>query len=99
MLFPTPTAALSRSERDTSIVTTLYSVRARAEPGIMPRVLDLFAKRGLVPQRWSSTAFRWGLAIEIEMADLDCELAEYIGRTIGGIVGVETVLRRDISAE
>ena len=29
--------------------TACFSVHARAEPGVMPRVLELFAKRGLVP--------------------------------------------------
>ena len=36
--------------------TACFSVQARAEPGVMPRVLELFAKRGLVPQRWHSAA-------------------------------------------
>ncbi len=31
-----------------------FSVHARAEPGIMPRVMELFAKRGLVPSSWHS---------------------------------------------
>jgi len=28
-------------------VTACFSVHAHAEPGVMPRVLELFAKRGL----------------------------------------------------
>jgi hypothetical protein len=34
--------------------TAYFSVHARAEPGVMPRVLELFAKRGLVPSVWHS---------------------------------------------
>ena len=30
-----------------------FSVQARPEPGVMPRILELFAKRGLVPQRFA----------------------------------------------
>jgi len=41
------------SGRETSR-TACFSVHARAEPGIMPRVLELFAKRGLVPSSWHS---------------------------------------------
>src|SRR5436309_6664462 len=29
--------------------TVRFSLKARSEPGVMPRVLELFAKRGLVP--------------------------------------------------
>ena len=35
--------------------TACFSVHARAEPGVMPRVLELFAKRGLVPSFWQSS--------------------------------------------
>ena len=31
-----------------------FSIHAEADPGVMPRVLELFAKRGLVPRRWVS---------------------------------------------
>ena len=31
--------------------TTCFFVQADADPGTLPRVLELFAKRGLVPQR------------------------------------------------
>jgi hypothetical protein len=99
MLFPTPTAAPPRSERDGPTVITRYSVRACVEPGIMPRVLELFAKRGLVPQQWRSTVSHAGLAIEVEIAGLDDELAEYIARTMRQIIGVETVLSGEVGSE
>ncbi|HEX2151898.1 MAG TPA: hypothetical protein VHG31_07875 [Stellaceae bacterium] len=57
----------------------------------MPRVLELFAKRGLVPQRWNSTASDAGLSIEVQMAGLDREVADYIARCMRQIHGVETV--------
>jgi hypothetical protein len=34
--------------------TVCFSIQAAAEPGVMPRVLELFAKRNLVPERWVS---------------------------------------------
>ena len=39
----------------------------------MPRVLELFAKRGLVPDRWHSAVVRPGmtLTIDIEIAGLE----------------------------
>ncbi len=69
-----------------------FSVQARAEPGIMPRVVELFAKRGLVPQKWHSTAFGSALIIDVQIGGLGRDLADYIARSMRQIVGVETVL-------
>jgi acetolactate synthase small subunit len=74
-------------------VTTFFSVQARAEPGVMPRVLELFAKRGLVPDLWHS-AVAWPgtrLTIDIEVAGLG-DTAEYVANCLRQISGVELVL-------
>ncbi len=74
--------------------TAYFSVHAMAEPGVMPRVLELFAKRGLVPSGWRSAlsgADRAGLAIEIEMRGLGRDTADYIAACLKQIVSVETV--------
>jgi hypothetical protein len=76
-------------------VTAYFSVFARAEPGVMPRVLELFAKRGLVPTVWRSAVAggdRVRLTIDIEMGGLGREVARYIGACLRQIVDVETVL-------
>ena len=54
-----------RAECGAALVTFCFSVQAAAEPGIMPRVLELFAKRGLVPQKWHSTVSGTALAIDV----------------------------------
>jgi hypothetical protein len=58
----------------------------------MPRVVELFAKRGLVPQKWQSAVSESGLAIEVQMGGLERDVADYIARCMRQIVGVETVL-------
>ena len=74
--------------------TVSFSVQARAEPGVMPRVLELFAKRGLVPLRWNSAAAAPGLslAIDIEVGGLDRDAADYVARCMRQIAGVDLVL-------
>jgi acetolactate synthase regulatory subunit len=74
-------------------VTTFFSVQARAEPGVMPRVLQLFAKRGLVPNLWHSAVVRPGtrLTIDIEVAGLG-DTADYVASCLRQIAGVELVL-------
>lgn len=70
----------------------VYAVRARAEPGLMPRVLELFAKRGLVPLLWHGALAGRVLTIDIRIAGIDRDTAEYIGRCMGQIAGIDTVL-------
>lgn len=59
----------------------------------MPRVLEIFAKRGLVPELWHSAVARPGsrLTIDIEIAGLG-DAADYVASCLRQIVGVEVVL-------
>jgi hypothetical protein len=71
--------------------TTFFSLQARAEPGVMPRVLELFAKRGLVPELWHSAVARKRLTIDIEVAGLG-DTADYVANCLRQITGVDVVL-------
>ncbi|MGD1877879.1 MAG: hypothetical protein ACFB13_10290 [Kiloniellaceae bacterium] len=80
-----------------AVVETVYcfSILAEAEPGVMPRVLQLFAKRGLVPTRWHSdvTGKDGGdLSIDVQVNGLDVETGDYIARCLRQVFQVETVL-------
>ena len=85
-------AAASVADADDFPHTVCYSILARAEPGVMPRVVELFAKRGLVPQKWHSTAAGSALTIDLQIGGLGDDLADYIARCMRQIMGVETVL-------
>lgn len=85
--------------------TQCFAVTAAAEPGAMPRVLEVFAKRGLVPSRWHSTlAGRAGdeLMIDIQIAGVDAALAARLAEGLRQVVVVRAVLvsekRRLLSA-
>ena len=67
-------------------------MQAHADPGVMPRVVELFAKRGLVPHKWQSTAMGSLLTIDVQIGGLDPDLADYIARCMRQITGVEAVL-------
>ena len=76
-------------------VTACFSVHAHAEPGVMPRVLELFAKRGLVPSLWHSA--RCGtedaeLTIDIQMCGIGRDLSDYLAACLRQIADVEVVL-------
>ena len=63
-----------------------FSVTAQPSPGVMPRVLELFAKRGFVPTQWQSTVNGAELAIDIRMQGMEQSLrtisAAACGRSI-----------------
>ena len=87
-----PLGAAAHAEGEARPLTVCFSVQARAEPGVMPRVVELFAKRGLVPQKWHSTAAGPALTIEVQMGGLGPDLPGYIARSMRQIIGVEAVL-------
>lgn len=76
-------------------VIACFSVHAHAEPGVMPRVLELFAKRGLVPSLWRSAISGTNqaeLTIEIQMRGLSRDAMDYIAACLRQIASVEVVL-------
>lgn len=75
-----------------------FSVQAFADPGAMPRVLEVFAKESLTPTRWASDVEADRLTIDIQMAGLTEERAAYFARIIGGMPMVERVLTSAKSA-
>lgn len=80
---PSAVLALKRSNS-----TVRYCFEADAEPGVLPRALELLAKRGLVPARVFAQADADQLNVEIEVEGLAPEVAEHVGRCLGEIVGV-----------
>ena len=81
---PQPSATPSRD-------VAYFAVTANADPGAMPRILELFAKRGLVLDYCRMDRFGDRLSVELEIAGLNAEQAAYIGRCIGEIYLVDAV--------
>jgi acetolactate synthase small subunit len=90
-------ASVSANADDDFSAPAYFTVQARAEPGVMPRVMELFAKRGLVPGFWHSMVSGGAvsgaaLSIEIRIAGVERDTVDYIARCLRQIVGVDTVL-------
>ena len=81
---PQPSATPSRD-------VAYFAVTANADPGAMLRILELFAKRGLVLDYCRMDRFGDKLSDELEIAGLDPEQAAYIGWCIGEIYLVNAV--------
>jgi len=90
-----PAAARSARPDTEATAAACFSIHAWAEPGVMPRVLELFAKRGLVPSRWHSAIGGPGggeLTIDIHVQGLDGAPADYVAACLRQVLGVEAVL-------
>lgn len=74
--------------------TYCFALTADAEPGLMPRVMQHFAKRNLVPSQWHSalTGPKGDeLAIDIQLEGVDAAEAERLASLFRQIVGVSWV--------
>jgi hypothetical protein len=69
-----------------------FAVVARAEAGVMPRVLELFTKRNLVPSSWTSRVHGDELTIDVQMTGMDRDLAEYVAACLRQLAYVDVVL-------
>jgi len=61
----------------------------------MPRVLELFAKRGLVPARFHAEMTGRdvdGLEIDVQVTALDDAVADHVAASLRGLFDVERVL-------
>ncbi len=72
-----------------------FSIQAEAEPSVMSRVLELFAKRNLVPARWVSDVVGPGereLSIDLQVCGLSGDTALYVARCLRQLHYVDSVL-------
>ncbi len=75
--------------------TWCFSVFAAPHPGVMPRVLELCAKRGLVPSRFHGDVVGEGadgLVIDVHVAAADGGMAEQVAASLRSLVDVARVL-------
>jgi hypothetical protein len=68
-----------------------FVVLGAAEPGLLPRLIEPFAKRGLVPRRLEAEAEGGSLRVSLA-AELDAATAALIAASLRATVGVAAVL-------
>ncbi len=71
-----------------------FAVRAAHDPGVLPRLLEPFAKRGLVPhavkmRQWGDES---GLLIEIQVGNLTQDAIASIAQRLREQIAVDRVL-------
>ena len=84
-----PATAVLALKRNHS--TVRYCFEADAEPAVLPRALELLAKRGLLPARVFAQVDDDLLSVEIEVEGLAPDTADHVGRCLSQIVGVRQI--------
>jgi acetolactate synthase small subunit len=95
MAMPTQSAPGAECRPFDPSYTACFSVQAAADPGVMSRVLELFAKRGLVPTSWHSRVGGMRedeLIIDIQMMGMVRTEADYVAACMRQIPDVDAVL-------
>lgn len=75
--------------------TACFTVTATAHPGMLPRVLEPFAKRGLIPSKLHAVEqddSQSALLIDLQVAHMELETAQKIGNSLSQVFGVNSVL-------
>ena len=72
-------------------VVHCFSIRAELDSGLLSRLIELIAKRGLWPSKFYSQVVTAGhfhqpaeAVIDIQIADLDCASSDHIAMQAGG---------------
>ncbi len=89
----TVSAALSGPNAAYCQPTYCLTVKTVAEPGILPRLLEVFAKRDMVPSKlFSVLTGPDELTVDMQVAGLEQDLGDQIAQFLRAQVGIETVL-------
>lgn len=82
---PIPTTFLKPAAR--------FYVSAVADPGILPRVIQVFAKRGMIPNRIDITPIHPAsseIMLDIQIDDLEDHCPHHMAEVLRQIIGVES---------
>jgi hypothetical protein len=90
---PRPASAPRPSPRPAADVpVACFAVHAVAGPGVLPRVVEQFAKRGWTPSSLEARVAGAEIAIDLQMPGLGRDDAALVAAALRAIVGVQAVL-------
>ncbi|MBU6497793.1 MAG: hypothetical protein KGJ41_13095 [Rhodospirillales bacterium] len=77
-----------------SLADVRFTVTADAGPGLLPRLLQPFAKRDLTPDSFAARRVGDALQVDIAMAAMPAEMVHLVEGNLAQTVGVRHVARR-----
>lgn len=70
-----------------------FAVQAEADPSTLPRVVEVFALHGFVPDRCHAhTTGGDGFVVDLQMGGITAQQADLLAKRLGRVVTVRTVL-------
>ncbi len=75
--------------------TFCFSVHSDADPAALPRVLEVFALHGFVPDQCHASrtgGFADELVVDLQMSEIDAAQAALLAKRLGRVVSVTGVL-------
>lgn len=73
-------------------ITTRFDLRAEPSPGLLPRLLQPFAKRDVTPDMFQARRGDSEMEVTITCHDLEPGVAALIAGNLGQVIGVTRVL-------
>lgn len=70
-----------------------FTVTAEPSPGLLPRLIEPFARRDLVPDSFEARRQGETTRVEIRLASMPAEMVHLIEGNLGAVVGVHAVQR------
>ncbi len=70
-----------------------FTVTAEASPGLLPRLIEPFARRDLVPQAFEARRQGDTVRVEIRLVAMPAEMVHVVEGNLGAVVGVLSVQR------
>lgn len=88
--------------RDLSPVLAAPAVRfvlsADPSPGLLPRLLEPFARRDLIPDRVTARSNGSAMLVEIAMQQMPGEMLPYIEASLRQVIGLRGLVRESANA-
>jgi hypothetical protein len=93
-MFPTHPAAAERPRKPEApgVSVLCLSLRGDGEIGVLARVVQQLARRGLLPLRWHCTESGEHLLMDLQIAGLTEREGDILAESLRQIVGIEEVL-------
>lgn len=71
-----------------------FTVTADCSPGLLPRLLQAFAKRDLTPDSFVATRSGGAMRVDIAMAEMPAEMMHLVEGNMGQVIGVRAIARQ-----
>ena len=82
-----------KSVADTDTRTVRFRFSADSSPGLLPRLLEPFARRDLIPDSVAARRSGPTMQVEIAVTAMPCDMLPFVEASLRQVVGLRTLIR------